>query len=196
ADCTRRRLRRVLVQDGYVTAAALSGAIGAYARDLALELFLWHEGRFAFSSAAQEAHLPGLGWESELVVEPGIALRELVLEGMRRLDEWRRIAEVLPSDDTLVWALAPAPDLPAVAALAAQAEPVALGDFVLESGRARFEVLAELHLGWARGVVAVEPAARHQTVGRSPVEDLLAAAAQLLAERQYDEAAALLRSIL
>jgi len=196
AECTRRRLRRVLVQDGYLTAAALSRAVGAYARDLALELFLWHEGRFAFSSAAQEAHLPGLGWESELVVEPGIPLRELVLEGMRRLDEWRRIAEVLPSDDTLVWALAPAPDLPAVVALAGHAEPVALGDFVLQVGRARFEVLAELHLGWARGVVAVEPAARHETAGRSPVEDLLAAAAQLLAERQYEEAAALLRSIL
>src|SRR5262249_57058048 len=106
------------------------------------------------------------------------------------------VAGVLPSDDALGWALAPALDLPAVVARAAHAEPVALGDFVLQVGRARFEVLAELHVGWARGVVAVEPAARHQAAGRSPVEDLLAAAAQLLAERQYEESAALLRSIL
>jgi len=196
AEYTRRRLRRVLVQDGYLTAVALAGAVSTYARDLALELFLWHDGRFAFSSAAQEASLPGLGGESELVVEPAIPLRELVLEGMRRLDEWRRVAEVLPSDDTLVWALAPAADLPAVVALAAHAEPVALGDLCLELGRARFEVMAELHLGWSRGVVAVEPAVRTRAAGRSPVEDLLAAAAALLAEHQFDEAAALLRSIL
>jgi hypothetical protein len=120
------------------------------------------------------------------------------MDGIRRIDEWKRIAEVLPSDYTLVHALGTAPDLPALEVLAQAGEPLALGDLCLRFARPRFEVLHELHEAWRRGLLAVDatPHELARPADTSPADMLVRTAHTLLDERQWDEAAALLRSTL
>ncbi len=194
----RRPLRLVLVEDLYLSHDVLAEAVRAHAKDVALQLFLWHEGRFAFSSLRGELLFPELGEGLELRLDPPIPVKQLVIEGMRRIDEWRHIAEILPSDHTIVHALDVAEDLPAVEALVAHGEPVALGDLCLELALPRLEILAQLKEAWNRGLLAVdrEPAPWKPDPGHSPIDMLVASARPLLDEKQVDEAAVLLRSAL
>ncbi len=53
--------------------------------------------------------------------------RQILMEGMRRLDEWTRIVKVLPSDEVQLHALGPAEDLPILEEIAAHPEPPTLG---------------------------------------------------------------------
>jgi len=97
-----------------------------------------------------------------------------------------------------VHALDRAEDLAAMQALVAHGEPVALGDLCLELALPRLSILTQLHEAWKRGVLAVDRAApepRPDPV-HSPIDMLVASARPLLAERQFDEAATLLRSAL
>ena len=197
AERERRPLRLVLLEDLYLSPKTLAAAIRDHAKDVALQLVLWHDGRFVFSSLRAEPLFPDLG-ATELVLDPPIPIKSLVLEGMRRIDEWKRFAEILPSDHTIVHALDRAEDLPAMQALVAHGEPVALGDLCLELALPRLSILTQLHQAWKRGLLAVDRAApepRPDPV-HSPIDTLVAGARPLLAERQFDEAATLLRSAL
>jgi hypothetical protein len=197
AETSKRRLRTVLVDDGHVPAPALAAAVRAYAKDGALQLFLWQEGRFLFSDMPADAMLHDREVESEFPVEPPIPMRELLIDGMRRVDEWRRVAEVLPSDYSVVHALGRAEDLAAYEALAERGEPMALGDLCLELGRPRFEILEELYEAWRRGLLAVDGVPQQlRHTHQSPTDVLVKNAITLLQEKQFEEAAVLLRSVL
>jgi hypothetical protein len=191
-----RSLRSVLLDDGHVPQAALAAAVRAYAKDVALQIYLWHEGRFVFSEG--RTLLPELDAERELIVDPPIPVRELILDGVRRIDEWRRMAEVLPSDYTVVFALGGAHDLPVMEQLAKKGEPIALGDLYLSLGRPRFQIMEELYEAWRRGLLAVDGVPEQIALGHHPTPtDMLVSSAQtLLDEKQFDEGAALLRSVL
>jgi hypothetical protein len=193
---SRRPLRTVIIDDGHVPAPAVSAAVRAYAKDIAVQLFLWHDGKFFFTD--EKGALGDVVPTAGLVIDPPIPVRELLMDGVRRLDEWHRIAEVLPSDFAVVHALGQADDLPSFALLQRSGEPIALGDLVLRAGRARVEVLEELYEAWRRGVLAVD-AVPQQLVAKdrsSPTSMLVGSARALLEEKQFDEAAALLRSAL
>jgi hypothetical protein len=197
AESSHRRLRTVLVDDGHVPAAALAAAVRSYAKDGALQLFLWQEGRFVFSDLPNEALLPDRELDTEFPVDPPIPMRELLIDGMRRVDEWRRVAEVLPSDYSVVHALGRAEDLPAYEALATKGEPTALGDLCLELGRPRFEILEELYEAWRRGLLAVDGVPQQLRANHSsPIDVLVRNAITLLQEKQFEEAGVLLRSVL
>jgi uncharacterized protein DUF4388 len=199
AETSGRSLRKVLIDDGHVPGAALAGAVRSYAKDTALQLFLWHDGRFFFADHEVEAMLPQREVEAAFPVDPPLPMRELLIDGMRRLDEWRRVAQVLASDYTVVHALGPAPDLLAHEALRARGEPAALGDLCLELGRPRFEVMEELYAAFQRGLLAVDGVPQQMRLGprhRSPADMLVQNAVTLLDEKQFEEAAVLLRSVL
>ena len=122
------------------------------------------------------------------------------MEGMRRLDEWRRYVKVLPSDDALVMALAPEDELPILESVAAHPEPPTLGEVLAECGDSRFAVCEQLFRAFERGLVAFETG-RPRVVrkgktarGATTVEHLVRAAETMIAEKQYEEAATLLRS--
>lgn len=193
------QLRETLLDGGHVNKAALLAAVRAHVKDVVLQLFLWEEARFVFSDGG--AHGP-LGEvfpiELGLMVDPPVAVRELLMDGMRRLDEWQRIADVLPSDFTVVFALGRASDLPALEALADAAEPLALGDFCLRQNRPRFDVLTELYEAHRRGLIAIESRPHDIGAGETavggPVAMLVETARVLVAEQQFDEASSLLRS--
>jgi hypothetical protein len=202
---TRRPLRRVLLEGRYLAPEVLAQAIRTHAKDVVLQLFLWQDGRFMFSDAYQKQIISdaaqaagGATGNDEFALDQPIPMRELIMDGMRRIDEWRRIAEILPSDYALVHALGRAPELQVLEALANEGEPIALGDLCLRFARPRFEVIEELYDAWRRGLLAVDAVPQQITrpANVSPTEMLVNNAGALLEEKQFDEAAALLRSAL
>jgi Domain of unknown function (DUF4388) len=193
----------VLVSSGAVTHEALEEAVRAHVEETVLGLFLWPEGRFTYrDEVAPEEMAQFMPPEYELV-EP-IATRHVLMEGMRRLDEWTRIVKVLPSDDVQLHALGPAEDLPILEEIAAHPEPPTLGQILAEQGDSRFAVCEQLFRAFEKGLVAVEApkpeaAARAQRAlltgrGSTTVAHLVQAAQAMVDEGQHDEAAALLRS--
>ncbi|MBI4702579.1 MAG: response regulator [Deltaproteobacteria bacterium] len=78
---TGKLLGELLVEAGHVTAEQLAAALEKQSRELVYEVVRWQEGAFSltdepFSPQARKAAL-------------GLATTELVLEGFRRVDEWR-----------------------------------------------------------------------------------------------------------
>jgi hypothetical protein len=191
----------VLVSSGAVTHEALEAAVRTQVEETVLGLFLWPEGRFTYrDEVAPDEVAQFMPPEYELV-EP-IPTRQILMEGMRRLDEWTRIVHVLPSDDVQLHALGPAADLPILEEIAAHPEPPTLGQILAEQGDSRFAVCEQLFRAFERGLVAVEAAspeslrAQRTARGSTTVSHLVQAAGAMIAEGQHDEAAALLRSAL
>jgi len=73
-----------------------------------------------------------------------IDIREILFEGMRRQDEWHRIAELLPSDDVTITALGPSDAYPILMEIAAHIEPPTLGDLLAERGDTRYALCEQL----------------------------------------------------
>jgi hypothetical protein len=191
-------LADVLVASGFVEAEQLEAAVRSHVEETVLGLFLFPEGRFDFSETPPrelEAWMPP---EYELA-EP-IDVRGVLMEGMRRLDEWKRIVHVLPSDDALVLALGPDEDLPILESVAAHPEPPTLGEVLAECGDSRFAVCEQLFRAFEKGLVAFETGRprverKNKTArGATTVEHLVRAAETMIGEKQYEEAATLLRS--
>jgi hypothetical protein len=191
-------LADVLVASGFVEAEQLDAAVRSHVEETVLGLFLYPEGRFEYSEAPPRELDAWMPPEYELA-EP-IDVRGVLMEGMRRLDEWTRIVKVLPSDDALVMALGPADDLPILESVAAHPEPPTLGELLAECGDSRFAVCEQLFRAFDRGLVAFETgrprvAKKGKTArGATTVEHLVRAAETMIAEKQYEEAATLLRS--
>jgi CheY-like chemotaxis protein len=80
----RRILGRTLLARGAITAAELSLALRRQAIELACEALRWSEGRFRFH---RRAELPALAVEAALQ----LPVDAVLLEGLRRVDEWRVI---------------------------------------------------------------------------------------------------------
>jgi hypothetical protein len=192
----------VLVSSGAVSHEALEEAVRGHVEETVLGLFLWPEGRFTYRhELAPEDVAQFMPPEYEL--NDPIPTRAILMEGMRRLDEWTRIVKVLPSDEVQLHALGPDPELPLLEEIAAHPEPPTLGQLLAEQGDSRFRVCAELFSAFERGLIAVEAASPEATAraqktarGSTTVSHLVQAARSMIDEGQHDEAAALLRSAL
>jgi Domain of unknown function (DUF4388) len=159
-----------------------------------LGLFLWRDGRFHFSEGAAGV----LDARRATPLQQPISTREILMEGMRRLDEWQRIVEVFPSDFCMVHALGRDDRLPILAELLARGEPVALGELWAVRGADRYKVYEQLFQAVQKGLLAVDaqPIAPVMPNEQSPVDALVRNAAILVDEHQYEEAATLLRAAL
>jgi len=82
-------LGQILVKQGAIDEKILEEMLRLKAEEAIFELFTWVEGRFLF----HQDELP----EFDLV-PISLDVQGLVLEGMRRLDEWQRIRETIPSE--------------------------------------------------------------------------------------------------
>lgn len=192
----------VLVSSGAVSHDALEEAVRSHVEETVLGLFLWPEGRFTYrDEIAPDDVAQFMPPEYELA-EP-IPTRAILMEGMRRLDEWTRIVKVLPSDEVQLHALGPDPQLPLLEEIAAHPEPPTLGQLLAEQGDSRFAVCEQLFRAFEKGLIAVdapsaEATARAQKTARgsTTVAHLVQAARAMIDERQHDEAAALLRTAL
>jgi hypothetical protein len=81
-------LGELLVQRGAITKERLEEMLRLKAEEAIFDLFTWNSGQFSFL----DGDLPGYE-----LVPISLDVQGLVLEGMRRLDEWERILEVIPS---------------------------------------------------------------------------------------------------
>jgi len=192
----------VLVSSGAVTHDALEEAVRTHVEETVLGLFLWPEGRFTYrDEIAPDDVAQFMPPEYELV-EP-IPTRAILMEGMRRLDEWTRIVKVLPSDEVQLHALGPDLELPLLEEIAAHPEPPTLGQILAEQGDSRFAICVELFRAVEKGLIAVDAPSAEATArarktarGSTTVAHLVQAAKSMIAEGQHDEAAALLRTAL
>lgn len=82
-------LGQILVERDLITEDTLKEMLRLKAEEAIFDLFTWQEGRFRFA----EGELP-----SHELVPISLGVQGLVLEGVRRLDEWQRINEVIPSE--------------------------------------------------------------------------------------------------
>jgi hypothetical protein len=94
-------LGSLLVEQGLISENELRAVLEAKAEETLYELFLWPAGQFEFH-------------EGELAEQVGITLdapvTPVILEGVRRLDEWLRIKDVFPSMATTLRPGTPLPD--------------------------------------------------------------------------------------
>jgi hypothetical protein len=85
-------LGAILVASGSLSEDDLQPLLQVKTREAIYELFTWEEGRFEFL----EDRLP-----DKLFVPTDLEVTGIVLEGVRRLDEWNRIREVIPTLDAV-----------------------------------------------------------------------------------------------
>jgi len=81
-------LGQLLIQRGAITEEKLDEMLRLKAEEAIFDLFTWTSGQFLF----HDGDLPGYE-----LVPISLGVQGLVLEGMRRLDEWERIRESIPS---------------------------------------------------------------------------------------------------
>jgi len=84
---------RTLVDLGALTDADLHTMLRLKAEDSLYDVFTWSEGGFKF----HDDELP----PPETMIPLSLDVAAVVLEGMQRIDEWRRIREVIPSAEVV-----------------------------------------------------------------------------------------------
>ncbi|MEW6363175.1 MAG: DUF4388 domain-containing protein [Acidobacteriota bacterium] len=87
----KKLLGEILVEDGIASEDQIRGTLELKTREAIFDMFFWTEGKFGF-------------YEEEVPEGIKIALSqnvsEIVLEGIKRIDDWTRIREVIPSNST------------------------------------------------------------------------------------------------
>ena len=185
----------LLAQD-LVDATAIVKAQREHALEHLLDLFFSDEGSFHFVDVgSSEDLLTPLQVDDEHFFSTAIQTRSLLLEGMRRLDEWNRIRSVFSSDYTVVSALrGQESSNPVWQFLTRQDQAVSCGEICLRMGGRRFEVYQALYRAYQLGLV--EPTDSGQAgLGNPPnsaTSMLVDSARLLLQEQQFEEAIELL----
>lgn len=88
-----RLIGEVLVAQGKASGEQIKAALKRQTSELVYELVRWEKGRFAF--------LEGLISPESTLAELGLATGALLMEGFRRVDEWRRIEGSFDFDEVL-----------------------------------------------------------------------------------------------
>lgn len=91
----RKPLGLALLEEGRVTAHDLRSALARQSSELLYEVIRWPSGRFELRREAP----------SELAESTrlGLPVASVVMEGFRRVDEWRALERTLGSFDTVLW---------------------------------------------------------------------------------------------
>ena len=179
-----RLLGTILVAEGTLTEEDLKRALKAKAEETIYDLFLWPSGQFEF----REGDFP-----DNIHITFETAVTPVILEGIRRVDEWQRIREVFPSMETtfdVVPVAAPPTEPLDREVLGFVKAGRSLAEMSLELRRSDFETAAILFDMHQRGLVAPNPT-RPDTPPSDPVgaiQALLALAYERLQEHRYDAA--------
>jgi hypothetical protein len=186
-----RLIGSILVSEGVLAEDDLRLALQAKAVETIYDLFLWPEGEFDF----KEGEFPYdvlIHWETPVT--------PVILEGIRRVDEWNRIRAVFPTMDVTF-------KVPGQPALETEHEQVALdlaragktlAQIGLEMRRSDFDTAHLVFDLYQRGLVTVDQV-RQGTLAMDPIgaiADLLAMAYQRLQEKRFDAAIAAYEQVL
>jgi hypothetical protein len=179
-----RPIGSILVGEGLLQEEDLKSALKAKAEETIFDLFLWPAGRFEF----HEGEFP-----ADILITLDTPVTPVILEGIRRVDEWQRIRAVFPSMETTFRAVPdqPEPEEPLereLLALAGSAK--SLAEMSLELRRSEFETAVLVFALHARGLLDIDKvgaeASSRDTVGA--IQELLGLAYRRLQEKRYDGA--------
>lgn len=179
-----RLIGSILVGEGVLTEADLQKALREKAEESIFDLFLWPEGRFEF----KDDEVP-----DNILFHIELSVQHVILEGIRRVDEWARMKKAFPSLRTTFKATegVPAPEAPEdVHALQLVAAGKSLAEIALEMHRTDFDTAALLFGLFAEGAIAVDSAPSEPGADDpvAAIKQLLGVGYQRLQERRYDEA--------
>lgn len=86
-------LGQIMVEHGMVTMSEINRCVRLQIEEITYGLFGWQEGDFRFE--------PDMAPPNESVTIP-LSIENLIMEGTRRIDEWARIRDRIPSLDVIV----------------------------------------------------------------------------------------------
>lgn len=182
-------LGAILVGEGVLDSSELRAVLKTKAEETIYDLFLWPDGEFEF----RDGEFPEL-------IHLELPVTEVIMEGIRRVDEWTRIQAVFPSSQTTFKVAAPvAPVGGAVGeALALAGSGKTLAEIALEMRRSEFEVASLLFVLYEQGRLQVDQV-QEEPRSADPVRaisDRLALASQRMAERRYKAAQEIYEEVL
>jgi len=174
----------ILIEQGLVTEEQLREALRKKAEETVYDLFLWPDGGFEFKDEDEP---------DSFSVQIQLRVTEVVLEGVRRLDEWRRIREVIASQRTTFNVIrqprrVESPRELQVLGLLAMGQSVS--QVSMETRLSEFETAEVLYRLHHRGMIVVdEPGEDTQPLDTvAAIRDRLALADMRLAARDYGAA--------
>ncbi len=178
-----RLIGSILVGEGILGEEDLRRALVEKAEETVFDLFLWPEGRFEF----KDDEVP-----DNILFHLEMSVQHVILEGIRRVDEWTRIRKTFPSLRTTFKVRgAPIVESPQERqALGLVAAGKSLAEIALEMHRTDFDTAALLFDLYSRELVAVDsaPAEPDAEDPLGAIKQLLARGYQRLQERRYEEA--------
>jgi Domain of unknown function (DUF4388) len=179
-----RLLGSILTSEGVLDEEDLLLALHAKATETIYDLFLWPEGQFEF----KEGEFP-----HDVLISFEMPVTPVIMEGIRRVDEWARIREVFPTMETTLkikGASHGALDPHERQALGLVAAGKTLTEMSLEMRRSEFDTADLAYRLYQKGLVAVDQT-REETKAPDPIgaiQALLGLAYQRLQEKRFDAA--------
>lgn len=180
-----RLIGSILVSEGALKEEHLRKSLKSKAAETVFDLFLWPEGKFEF----KDNELP-----DDVLIYVEMPVTGVILEGIRRLDEWERIRKVFPSMKTTLkvkWMPQVVTDAAEHQVMALAASGKSLAEISLEMRRSPFEAASlvfDLHTRGALVVDKTEEEPKSDAEPLSRIQELLAIGYQKLQEHRYDEA--------
>ncbi len=189
---TRAMLGKILVQQGFVTQLEIEQALIRRTEEVIYDLFLWEDGYFHFAAE---------GYSLDEVILINIDINAIIFEGVRRKDEWVRIREVFPGNDTVLMvrdgvdlkSLSLTPLQKKLLFLVTVGKPIS--QMVLESHGSEFLVCYQLFQLYDSGVIDVKEAPTRPEPGEDPAK-LLSEGIALMDEHRNREAIEVFREVL
>jgi Domain of unknown function (DUF4388) len=192
-------LGKILRSMGVFSEGEMTELLHRLAMEILYELFLWEQGDFQFEDGVSPPPTA-----TRIEIKP----TRLVMEGVYRMDEWRRYREVLPSDRVVLGLLpgrSPSgvkegSDIPRI--LWFVKKGMTLGEICYNLHASRFHVYSRLHQLLAEGVIQVlEEQAEPAQAAPTPAEpeasgEMLQQVRKQLASGSLVEALTLLHSFL
>ncbi len=87
------QMGRLLVEKRWISESTLERVLQKQLHEIVFEILTWDSGTFSFAERTLT--------ESENLVNPA-TISSLLLEGARRIDEWRRIRQMIPHDQIVI----------------------------------------------------------------------------------------------
>jgi len=178
-----RLIGSILASAGIIDEETLKLTLRSKAEETIYDLFLWPEGRFEF----KEGELP-----DDVLIHTDLKVTAVVLEGIRRVDEWARIRKVIPTPRA-TFRVRGAPhgieDPTDRQLLGLVGSGKCVAEIALETRRSDFEAAALLLDLLVRDLIAIDKSGT--TDDGDPVgeiRNLLGLAYEKLQARQYEDA--------
>jgi hypothetical protein len=177
-----KMLGAILVDEGAITPEQLKHALRTKAEETVYDLFQWPDGDFEFRDG-----------EFAEVFHIEVPVTQVILEGIRRVDEWRRFRAAFP-DPLCTFAVkrGPAPkDASEARALELAAEGKTLPEIALEMRRSEFDAASLLFALHEQGRVSMgahDPARETDGDPVAAIAALLDRAAGHMRQRRFKEA--------